>query len=72
LAEDSSTYPQWVAKILLAAERDQRKQPWKATLGETIGQRFDAEEDLVTIDRSFGGLDDPSCPFKTQGSSLAA
>ncbi|OCT51256.1 hypothetical protein CLCR_09305 [Cladophialophora carrionii] len=72
LEPETSALPSWVNKVLLAAEEDQRNQPWKATFGESIGLRFDSEEDLVRIDRSFGGLDDPSCPFNTQGSSLAA
>ena len=69
---ETSSFPPWIEKTLLAAEQDQRKRPWKATFGDTVDQRFDSSEDLVRIDRSFGGIDDPRCPFNTQGSSLAA
>ncbi|MCJ1239505.1 hypothetical protein MMC14_007501 [Varicellaria rhodocarpa] len=62
----------WTQEILTASERDVRKQPWKQTFGDTVDCRFDDGEDLMTVKGSPGGMPDPHCPFRTQGSSLAA
>lgn len=64
--------PSWIEETLNAAKRDTRRQPWRATFGESVDCRFDDGEDLVRIEKSVGGRFDPDCPFKTQGSSLAA
>jgi hypothetical protein len=65
--------PSWIAETIRAAERDTRRQPWRAIFGAVaVDCRFDDGEDLVRIERSVGGRFDPDCPFRTQGSSLAA
>lgn len=68
-----STYrPDWVRETIEAAESDRRTQPWKDAFEEAIGSRFDDQEDLVRVERAIGVDLDPTCPFRTQGSSLAA
>ncbi|KAL9598500.1 MAG: hypothetical protein Q9219_004473 [cf. Caloplaca sp. 3 TL-2023] len=62
----------WVQEIVAASDRDTRKQPWKSTFTAPVGARFDDCQDLVTIRKSTGAQTNPSCPFNTQGSSLAA
>jgi hypothetical protein len=64
--------PSWITDTLHAASRDTRVQPWKSTFGSEVDCRFDAGEDLVRVERNIGADPDPSCPFNTQGSSLAA
>lgn len=64
--------PSWVAQTLKSQESDSRRRPWKETFGESVDCRFDDGEDLVRIEKSVGGKFDPDCPFRTQGSSLAA
>lgn len=69
----ATTMPSWIAETIRAAERDTRRQPWRAIFGAVaVDCRFDDGEDLVRIERSVGGRFDPDCPFRTQGSSLAA
>ena len=72
LAACAERMPSWIEETIRASQRDTRRQPWRATFGESVDCRFDDGEDLVRIERSVGGRFDPSCPFKTQGSSLAA
>jgi hypothetical protein len=62
----------WIEETLNAAKNDCRRQPWKETFGETLDCSLDNGEDLVRIERNVGGGSDPDCPFRTQGSSLAA
>ena len=62
----------WIEEIIGASERDTRRQPWKATFANTVDCGFDDGMDLVVVEKSNGGVCDPLCPFKTQGSSLAA
>ena len=64
--------PSWVTATLEASKTDSRRQPWKEMFGESVDCRFDDGEDLVRIEKSVGGKFDPDCPFRTQGSSLAA
>ena len=72
LAATAERMPSWIEETIRAAQRDTRRQPWRATFGESVDCRFDDGEDLVRIERSVGGRFDPDCPFRTQGSSLAA
>ncbi|MCJ1393441.1 hypothetical protein MMC18_006316 [Xylographa bjoerkii] len=65
-------FPDWVYETIAASRKDERKQPWKDTFGDTVDCRMDDGEDLVTVEKSVGGVPDPSFPFKTQGSSLCA
>jgi hypothetical protein len=62
----------WIEETLNAAKSDSRRQPWKETFGETVDYSIDDGEDLVRVEKSIGGGVDPDCPFRTQGSSLAA
>jgi hypothetical protein len=62
----------WIEETLNAAKIDSRRQPWKGTFGETVDYSIDDGEDLVRVEKSIGGVVDPDCPFRTQGSSLAA
>ncbi|KAL9120121.1 MAG: hypothetical protein Q9187_003325 [Circinaria calcarea] len=62
----------WIQETIDASERDTRRQPWKATFANTVDCGFGDSMDLVVIEKSNGGVPDPLCPFKTQGSSLAA
>ncbi|PVH88848.1 hypothetical protein DL98DRAFT_580399 [Cadophora sp. DSE1049] len=62
----------WVSQTAQASKADTRKQPRKDTFGATVDNRLDDGEDLVTVEKSVGGKSDPACPFRTQGSSLAA
>lgn len=62
----------WVQEIVAASSRDTRKQPWKSTFTNPVDSRFDNGPDLVTVKKSTGSQPNPSCPFNTQGSSLAA
>jgi hypothetical protein len=64
--------PHWVQETIKAAESDSRKQPWKDAFEEAIDTHFDDQEDLVRVERAVGVDLDPTCPFRTQGSSLAA
>jgi len=64
--------PDWVHETIAASRKDERKQPWKTTFGDTVDCRMDDGEDLVTVEKSIGGVPDPAFPFKTQGSSLCA
>lgn len=64
--------PSWVSQTLKSQEEDSRRRPWKETFGESVDCRLDDGEDLVRIEKSVGGKFDPDCPFRTQGSSLAA
>lgn len=64
--------PAWIQETLESARKDHRTQPWKHIFGEDVDCRFDASEDLVKVERCVGVDVDPDCPFKTQGSSLAA
>jgi hypothetical protein len=68
----ASKLPSWVTATLEASKSDSRRQPWKEMFGESVDCRFDDGEDLVRIEKSVGGKFDPDCPFRTQGSSLAA
>ena len=68
----SKSKPSWIDETLAAASSDTRRQPWKAIVGEAVDCRVDDGQDLVRIERSVGGRADPACPFRTQGSSLAA
>jgi len=70
--QSSSQQPFWVLATQLAAQRDSRRQPWKETFGDSVDSGFDDGEDLVRVEKSRGGKFDPECPFRTQGSSLAA
>jgi len=67
-----TTTPTWIQETLESAKNDHRKQPWKHIFGEDVDCRFDAGKDLVKVERRVGVDLDPDCPFKTQGSSLAA
>jgi hypothetical protein len=71
---DRSASPEidWIDETVKAAKADTRKQPWKNTFGNSVGNRFDDGKDLVTIEKSVGGKFDPACPFRTRGSSLVA
>ena len=62
----------WIQDIIAASNKDTRKQPWKSTFVTPVDSRFDDGQDLVTVKKTTGGSSDPLCPFKTQGSSLAA
>ena len=62
----------WIQDIIATSGKDTRKQPWKSTLIAPVDSRFDDGQDLVTVRKSIGGSSDPLCPFRTQGSSLAA
>ncbi|KAL9609700.1 MAG: hypothetical protein Q9167_005550 [Letrouitia subvulpina] len=64
--------PDWVQEIVAATSKDTRKQPWRATLPTPVDSRLDNGPDLVTIKKTSGAQPDPLCPFRTQGSSLAA
>lgn len=72
LAATAEQMPSWIEETIRASQKDTRRQPWRATFGENVDCRFDDGEDLVRIGRSVGGRFDPDCPFRTQGSSLAA
>lgn len=69
---DGGESPDWVQETMAASRKDERTQPWKTTFGSTVDCRMDDGEDLVTVEKSVGGVQDPSFPFKTQGSSLCA
>ena len=71
-ANSSDPIPSWVANTIRATEQDTRTQPWRLALGDQANCRFDDGKDLVKVEKSVGGTFDPSCPFRTQGSSLAA
>ncbi len=71
-ATTDASLPAWIRETIQAAQNDGRRQPWRAAFGEDVDCRFDAGEDLVTVEPSVGGESDPMCPFRTQGSSLAA
>lgn len=62
----------WVQETVTAAEKDTRRQPWKKTFTNVVDSSFDDGEDLVKLEKINGGVPDPSCPFRIQGSSLAA
>lgn len=64
--------PEWIRRTLEKGAADKREQPWKAALGGNVNHGFDDGKDLVKIELSIGGRFDPDCPFRTQGSSLAA
>ena len=68
----ASSQPAWIEETLNAAKSDTRRQPWKETFGENIDCNVDDGEDLVRVEKAIGGGVDPDCPFRTQGSSLAA
>lgn len=55
-----------------ATKMDSRRQPWKDTFGDSVDCSLDEGSDLVRVEKSVGGGNDPDCPFRTQGSSLAA
>ena len=61
----------WIQEIIATSEKDTRKQPWKSTFNTPVDFGFDDGRDLVTVKKR-AGTSDPSCPFNTQGSSLAA
>jgi hypothetical protein len=67
-----NTVPSWVTETVEAAEKDNRIQPWRLAFGDDANNRFDDGTDLVKVEKSIGGKFDPDCPFRTQGSSLAA
>ena len=71
-AMNTTEVPDWVRETITAAKQDARRQPWKATFGDTVDCRMDDGEDLVTIEKCIGDVVDPRFPFNTQGSSLAA
>ena len=71
-ANFSDTLPSWVAETIHTTEQDTRTQPWRLAFGDQANCRFDDGKDLVKVEKSVGGKFDPSCPFRTQGSSLAA
>ena len=64
--------PSWIEETLAATNADKRQQPWRAIVGEEVDCRLDDGPDLVRIEKNVGGKSDPDCPFRTQGSSLAA
>jgi hypothetical protein len=64
--------PDWILETVKATESDHRRQPWREAFTEAIDSRFDDEEDLVRVEPAVGVEIDPACPFRTQGSSLAA
>lgn len=68
----SDGLPSWVAETIRVTEQDTRTQPWRLALGDQANRGFDDGKDLVKVEKSVGGKFDPSCPFKTQASSLAA
>lgn len=68
----SDPLPSWVAETIRATEQDTRTQPWRLAFKDQANCRFDDGKDLVKVEKSVGGTFDPSCPFRTQGSSLAA
>lgn len=70
--QTAPTIPSWIQETINSTQRDTRRQPWKATFGETVDMGFDNGEDLVTVPKRHSGILDPLCPFRTQGSSLAA
>jgi hypothetical protein len=71
-AKVSENLPSWVAETIRATEQDTRTQPWRLAFGDQVNCRFDDGKDLLKVEKSVGGTIDPSCPFRTQGSSLAA
>jgi hypothetical protein len=64
--------PDWIRETIKATESDHRKQPWREAFAEAVDSRFDDQKDLVRVEPAVGVDLDPSCPFRTQGSSLAA
>lgn len=64
--------PDWIQETIRATENDHRTRPWRDAFSEAIDSRFDDQEDLVRVERAVGVDLDPTCPFRTQGSSLAA
>ncbi|KAE9376584.1 hypothetical protein N431DRAFT_435861 [Stipitochalara longipes BDJ] len=68
----ASRQPRWIEETLNAAKSDTRRQPWKETFGENIDCSLDDGKDLVRVEKTIGDGIDPDCPFRTQGSSLAA
>ena len=72
LTAHAERMPSWIEETIQASQRDTRRQPWRVMFGESVDCHFDDGEDLVRIERSVGGRFDPDCPFRTQGSSLAA
>jgi hypothetical protein len=68
----ASGQPSWIEETLNAAKSDSRRQPWKEILGESVDCSLDDGEDLFRVEKGYGGGNDPDCPFRTQGSSLAA
>jgi len=64
--------PSWIEETMAATNADRRLQPWRAIVGEEVDYRLDDGQDLVRIEKNVGGKCDPDCPFRTQGSSLAA
>jgi len=68
----TSKKPSWIEETLAATNADKRHRPWRAIVGEDVDCRLDNGQDLVRIEKNVGGKSDPDCPFRTQGSSLAA
>ena len=64
--------PNWVQETIITSAKDTRRQPWKRTFANAVDSRLDDGEDLVKLEKGIGGVPDPSCPFRIQGSSLAA